>query len=736
METHDKIEDAVIANAHFYASRLPPGCIRLLRVDPPGSQCSFKICSLDDAPEYHAISYTWRSAEILSRKSDGHKSDFPHDDDGLEPGNEEICYLEVDGQHHRVSKNIRDIVMRANDFDDANYLWIDSLCINQADHLERNAQVSMMGEIYNTAEDVAVWLGWDERNEMDTVIEICEIMQKEFLRQKEAGGPNFQVQKVTNLFERATKAKLGLANITAEGWIAFARFWDRRWFHRAWIVQEAALTANTRFFWHRDEISSDLLFDVSRFLMDAETGLNVDSAITVPTARQTRPRDWFVLRRRLGETLAKIKALNSIMQENPEEGLHNSFYLKLDTLGGPGVIDGQERTDCMRVWTHMLEIFRAFDATDPRDHVYATLGIIKATARNHGLDPPPIVVDYERPVAEVYADAARHIMEAGHCVNLLSLVQDPQHRNQPGLPSWVPDFSAGYNCPILMNKPTRSVVMPNLHKLGQSAEDAARNFRTDDNLKILKVKALLLDEVVAIGEDQHELTNGGVWEKTAQILLSHPNFAPESRRESRIESLWRTMVANTSYDGDNIASSDMACDFKAYMLASLVVVLQHEPEHLDRLPSLKLLTEEEKELRRLSNEPDPALVTFDEVLAKSAETDRLWAEIEAGGPIPETTPLASMAARFANAMEPMFFRRVILTRKGYLGIGPLSTQPGDLVWAMPQAPLPVILRESNRVPQNSVNDQNYKFSLLGEAYLHGDPDFFSTSQEWRWIDIV
>lgn len=37
-------------------------------------------------------------------------------------------------------------------------LWVDSICIHQADVDERNAQVAMMGDIYSKASYVLVWL--------------------------------------------------------------------------------------------------------------------------------------------------------------------------------------------------------------------------------------------------------------------------------------------------------------------------------------------------------------------------------------------------------------------------------------------------------------------------------------------------------------------------------------------------------------------------------------------------
>jgi hypothetical protein len=42
---------------------------------------------------------------------------------------------------------------------DSCILWVDAICIDQENVLERNQQVSLMAQIYRTASDVKVWLG-------------------------------------------------------------------------------------------------------------------------------------------------------------------------------------------------------------------------------------------------------------------------------------------------------------------------------------------------------------------------------------------------------------------------------------------------------------------------------------------------------------------------------------------------------------------------------------------------
>ena len=38
-------------------------------------------------------------------------------------------------------------------------IWIDQLCINQADIVEKSSQVAMMPRIYKSCKEVILWLG-------------------------------------------------------------------------------------------------------------------------------------------------------------------------------------------------------------------------------------------------------------------------------------------------------------------------------------------------------------------------------------------------------------------------------------------------------------------------------------------------------------------------------------------------------------------------------------------------
>lgn len=49
------------------------------------------------------------------------------------------------------------------------YIWVDQICIDQSNTVERNAQVSLMGQIYARARNVIAWLGRHDRDAEDAI---------------------------------------------------------------------------------------------------------------------------------------------------------------------------------------------------------------------------------------------------------------------------------------------------------------------------------------------------------------------------------------------------------------------------------------------------------------------------------------------------------------------------------------------------------------------------------------
>jgi hypothetical protein len=98
---------------------------------------------------------------------------------------------------------------------------------------------------------------------------------------------------------------------------------------------------------------------------------------------------------------------------------------------------------------YLLYRTRAYHAKDPRDKIFALLGILAQIAQRRGFAPIPFVADYEKPVADVYQDVAQNILKSTQTLDLLSLVHHTPIRASQ-LPSWVPDYPANSARPLLL----------------------------------------------------------------------------------------------------------------------------------------------------------------------------------------------------------------------------------------------------------------------------------------------
>jgi ankyrin repeat protein len=117
--------------------------IRLLRIKAgTGSEalhCQLVKRPLWDAGDYAALSYSW----------------------GTEPPSSEI-YIESRNTSRflfPVSPHLFSALKRLRNEHSVMNVWIDAICINQSNIVERAAQVQIMAQIFNAAREVRVWLG-------------------------------------------------------------------------------------------------------------------------------------------------------------------------------------------------------------------------------------------------------------------------------------------------------------------------------------------------------------------------------------------------------------------------------------------------------------------------------------------------------------------------------------------------------------------------------------------------
>lgn len=132
--------------AYPYSS-LPPGSIRLLRLQPDqgksvGIQCRISEYPLHAADSgthlYEALSYVWGPTT-------GHHSlSIDHNGDSFSLAITDNLHAALLHLRHRFLSRV---------------IWIDAVCINQKSDEEKAQQVSYMAEIYSRSARVIVWLG-------------------------------------------------------------------------------------------------------------------------------------------------------------------------------------------------------------------------------------------------------------------------------------------------------------------------------------------------------------------------------------------------------------------------------------------------------------------------------------------------------------------------------------------------------------------------------------------------
>jgi hypothetical protein len=112
--------------------------IRLLDLSPndTGTEiyCSLRHVRLADNPDYEAVSYCWGDTNDQRK-------------------------INCDAFVLEVTRNLHSFLSHNRHLDKTRAIWVDAICINQADVSERSAQVRLMGSIYSKAATVLVWLG-------------------------------------------------------------------------------------------------------------------------------------------------------------------------------------------------------------------------------------------------------------------------------------------------------------------------------------------------------------------------------------------------------------------------------------------------------------------------------------------------------------------------------------------------------------------------------------------------
>lgn len=320
-------------------------------------RCEIIHTTLESSPEYEALSYTWGDVKNL----------VPLCVDG-------DCYI-------MISENLFGAIEQLVDENEPRLLWIDQLCINQDDILEKNQQVEQMTRIYERASVTVIWLGEDNGQSsrlLETIRRLQQILGSPQSRQSPMTALNYS-EEIFN--------EMGRQGMWDDIHSVSRSLLQRPWFQRAWVFQEAVVSSKTVFLLGSYYLPWDELMRVILLSMYPEEGR---TSLLMPSA--------FQLFARMNEMRYAISDKKRIP-------------LTLLLKEGSGV-----------------------KCSNPRDLVYSLLGMVDDNRED-------LKVDYNLPVLTLFVKVTRHIIERHKNLAILATIEDEQMTD--GLPSWTPDWTVG-----------------------------------------------------------------------------------------------------------------------------------------------------------------------------------------------------------------------------------------------------------------------------------------------------
>jgi len=231
--------------------------IRLMRIQAGQSSDSPLQCGLrhaSTASTYLCLSYVW--------------------------GPDDSCrWIFVNGQRFRIRQNLYSFLKLAREEQQwrSHWFWIDAICIDQSNDIERNHQVKQMGDVFARAVQVVAWLG--TQKEVVLFLETSKYGEKKVAPTNKPRKLKKRRQ-TTGTSERDPRAmisnshpqsdnngRISAAFLDAYRHFCFADYWDR-----AWITQEVALARQITFMAGGVSLAaSSLSFDLN-YICDDRVG--------------------------------------------------------------------------------------------------------------------------------------------------------------------------------------------------------------------------------------------------------------------------------------------------------------------------------------------------------------------------------------------------------------------------------------------------------------------------------
>jgi Heterokaryon incompatibility protein (HET) len=367
----------------FVYTPLPAGHVRLLGRPPPSLVVkntveipgidSYKLTTfaIDHCPAYIAISYCWgteASTQPCQLNTD-------RDDGGVLP----------------ITPHLQAGLRKVFAVLKPDWVWVDAICITQNDEVEKAAQVAQMGEIFERARRVVVWLGGDYDGS-ERVMGLMPLL---------TSSPVLELLADQTRIDWDGLVQLRIPACDDQFWVWLFDLLHRPWFERLWIVQEAVLGRDIVFLCGELTLSWDRLKSLCATLRDSDL-------------------------------LRELGVRSELWKENRKK--YRSFRA-LDVIES---VDDIKQMRVTRPWVAalvLLALIRKQISNEPLDYVYGVLGLLPESCRSN------VTVYYSETSRKWYGYTYAQLFQAlikgmgDAALMFLNNIETP-----PGAPSWCPEL--------------------------------------------------------------------------------------------------------------------------------------------------------------------------------------------------------------------------------------------------------------------------------------------------------
>lgn len=214
--------------------------IRLLKIcagNPSIIKCELRHFNFATLPPYRAVSYTWGDPDYTTA-------------------------IVLNGFSFYVRENLWDFLHVAEDKLRDTWLWIDAMCIDQDNFVERNSQVRMMQDIFGRAEEVLSWTGFAEGGSAhSTVLRMISTglySTYSAAHDIDDGEPVSDDEDVV-LFEKRVEDTRRFIHFAEKNQFEIEEFLSRPYWQRIWIIQEVRFARKHLVMYGRTAITASKL---------------------------------------------------------------------------------------------------------------------------------------------------------------------------------------------------------------------------------------------------------------------------------------------------------------------------------------------------------------------------------------------------------------------------------------------------------------------------------------------